>query len=85
MYAMLLSATLHLLACLYKAIVHGNPDYANMFNILGISLFFSSLGHGTFNCLLGVLMVIALGTWFYAMQQAHDEHPNSRKNLHKRS
>jgi len=80
MYAMILSATLHLLVCLYKSIRLGNPDYINMFNVLGISLFFPSLGHGNLNCLLGIVFVILVGVWFYAMQQLHDRHPKSRRN-----
>ncbi len=74
---MLLSATLHLLVCLYKAIHLGNPDYINMFNVLGISLIFPNLGHGNLNCLLGIIFVILIGIWFYGMQQLHDRHPNS--------
>ena len=80
MYAMLLAATTHLLAALYIAIRTNNPDHANMFNVLGISLFFPSLGHGAFNCLLGMLMVIAIGVWFYAMQQWHDAKLESHRN-----
>lgn len=79
MYAMLLSATLHLLVCLYKAIHLNNPDYINMFNVLGVSLIFPSLGHGNLNCLLGIILVILIGMGFYAMQQLHDRHPNSRR------
>lgn len=79
MYAMILSATLHLLLCLYNSIHFDNPDYVNMFNILGISLFFPNLGHGNLNCLLGIILVILVGVGFYVMQQAHDRHPNSRR------
>lgn len=81
---MLLSASLHLLVCLYNAVRFGNPDIANMFNILGISLLFPALGHGAINCLLGIFMVIAIGIWFYGMQQWHDRHPNSRRKATKR-
>lgn len=79
MYTMLLAATLHLVVCLYKAILYGDPDYINMFNIIGISLVFPALGTGALNCLLGIISVIAIGVWFYAMQQSHDRHPNSRR------
>lgn len=79
MYAMLLSATLHLLVCLFNAIRLNNPDYVNMFNILGISLLFPDLGHGNLNCLLGIIMVIFIGVGFYLIQQLHDRHPNSRR------
>lgn len=72
MYAMLLSATAHLLGTLYVAIRTGNPDVVNMFNVIGLSLFFPELGHGSLNCLLGILFVIAIGVWFYFMQQYHD-------------
>ncbi len=75
-YAMLLSATLHLLTCLYTAITTGNPDVVNMFNIIGVSLFFPELGHGNAYCLLGIITVIMIGVWFYAMQQYHDRHPS---------
>lgn len=80
-YAMLLSATSHLLATLYIAIRDNNPDAVNMFNVIGLSLLFPSLSSGALNCLLGILFVILVGTWFYAMQQQHDRHPNSRKRL----
>ena len=72
MYAMILSATLHLLACFYMAMRTNNTDYINMFNILGISLIFPSLGSGEGNSLIGIIAVILVGTWFYAMQQMHD-------------
>lgn len=81
MYAMLLSATMHLAASLYLAIRYSNPDYVNMFNILGISLFFPELGMGALNCLIGIVMVILVGVGFYAIQQYHDRHPNSRRRL----
>lgn len=79
MYAMLLSATLHLIVCLYQAIVYNNPDYINMFNVIGLSLLFPVLGKGALNCLLGILTVIGVGVWFYTMQQHHDRHPNGRR------
>lgn len=79
MYAMLLSATLHLLGCMYQAAATNNPDYVNMFNILGISLFVPELGHGALNNLLGILTVIIIGAGFYFMQEQHDKHPNSRR------
>jgi hypothetical protein len=84
MYTMILSATAHLLTCLYNAIHFGNPDIINMFNVIGLSLIFPSLGHGALNCLLGILFVIAIGVLFYAIQQKHDQHPESRrqKNTH---
>jgi hypothetical protein len=78
-YTMLLSATAHLLGSLYLAMRDGNPDIANMFNIIGLGLIFPQLSTGALNSLLGILFVIAIGVWFYAMQQWHDQHPNSRK------
>lgn len=80
-YTMLLSATGHLLATLYVAMRDNNPDVVNMFNVIGVSLLFPSLSSGALNCLLGILFVIAVGIWFYAMQQHHDRHPNSRKRV----
>jgi hypothetical protein len=73
MYAILLCATGHLLGTLYMAIVHNDPDIVNMFNVIGLSLFFPQLAHGALNCLLGILFVIAVGTWFALMQQWHDQ------------
>lgn len=78
-YTMILSATGHLLGSLYLAIKLDNPDIANMFNIIGLGLFFPQLSTGAVNSLLGILFVIVVGIWFYAMQQWHDQHPNSRK------
>lgn len=73
MYTMLLSATSHLLGTLYVAIRDNNPDAVNMFNVIGLSLFFPALGTGALMCLLGILFVIVIGVWFYAMQQSHDQ------------
>lgn len=80
MYAMLLSATVHLLGSLYLAIRHNNPDYANMFNVLGISIFIPELGHGDLNNLIGILFVIGIGVWFYIMQQLHDRKLKKNKS-----
>lgn len=79
MYAMIFSATLHLIACFYMSVYTGNPDYINMFNVLGISLIIPELGTGAGNNLLGIIMVILIGTWFYAMQQHHDKKLKRKK------
>lgn len=70
---MILAATLHLAACLYVAIRTGNPDVINMFNVIGVSLLFPSLGHGNLNSLLGIITVILVGTSFYILQQWHSQ------------
>ena len=79
MYAMLLAATSHLLGTLYVAMRDNNPDAINMFNVIGLSLFFPFLSHGALNCLLGIIFVIVVGICFYAVQQRHDRHPNARR------
>ena len=79
MYAMLLSATCHLMVNLYMAVSTNDPDLINMFNVLGLSLIFPALGHGALNNLLGILFVIAIGVWFYFMQQYHDQKRTKKK------
>lgn len=81
-YTMLLSATVHLFISLIIAMSTNNPDVVNMFNILGISLIFPSLGHGDLNCLLGIVSVIGFGIAVYYLMQYHDrktKHTNKSK------
>lgn len=69
-FAMIVSALVHLFICFFLALTTGNPDHANMFNILGISYLFPGLGTGTLNALLGILLVIAIGTVAYYYKEA---------------
>jgi ABC-type amino acid transport system permease subunit len=78
-YTMLLSACMHLLTALFIAMKTNNPDVANMFNILGISLIFPQLGHGALNCLLGIVTVIVAGVGVYALMQHHDKKQGKQK------
>ena len=77
-YAMLLSATCHLITCLTIAIHTNNPDVVNMFNVIGLSQIFPFLAHGALNCLLGIIFVILVGTCFYFLLQTHDEKQGRR-------
>lgn len=80
-FAMLLSAVTHLFICFFMAVATGNPDYANMFNVLGLSLLFPALGTGSLNNLLGTLLVIGIGSvaYFYLEHQKRKAKKGSRK------
>lgn len=69
---MLLSASFHLAASLFFAVKTNNPDYANMFNVIGVSWFFPNLGTGTLNSILGILLVIIAGMAVYFVMERHD-------------
>lgn len=60
-YAIVLFAVTHLALSLFYGIIHGDPNFANMFHVLGFDLIWPGLGRGGPNALLGVLMIVA--TW----------------------
>ena len=64
-FTMVLSAVTHLIICFFMAILTGDIDYINMFNILGISYAFPALGTGALNAILGALLVIGIGAIAY--------------------
>lgn len=68
---MLLSASFHLVASLFTAIHTGNANVANMFNIIGVSLLFPTLGSGELNSFLGAFTVVAIGTCIYFILYHH--------------
>lgn len=69
---MLVSAAFHLAASLFFAIKTGNGDYANMFNVIGVSWFFPNLGTGALNSLFGIIFVVGAGVIVYFIMQRHD-------------
>lgn len=69
---MLLSASFHLAASLCIAVIQGKPDYANMFNIIGVSWLWPELGTGAFNALLGIVFVVLAGVVIYFVMERHD-------------
>jgi len=64
-FAIVVSAVIHLYISLFLALTTGNPDYANMFNILGISHLFPALGAGGLNAVIGMVFVIGIGVFVY--------------------
>lgn len=61
MYTIVLCAVMHLSLSFFYGAVHGDIDTVNMFHVLGLDLFWPSLGTGTLNAALGVVMIV--GAW----------------------
>lgn len=61
LYAIVLFAVAHLALSLFYGIVHGDPEIANMFHVLGFDLFWPQLGTGSLNAVLGVFLIV--GVW----------------------
>lgn len=76
-YAIVLFAVTHLALSLFYGIAHGDPDFANMFHVLGIDLFWPALGTGGLNALLGVIMIVA--TWAIVGALLWQVHKNDGK------
>ena len=60
-YAIVLFAVTHLALSLFYGIFNGDPNFANMFHVLGVDLIWPALGKGGLNALFGVVMIV--GTW----------------------
>jgi hypothetical protein len=58
-YAIVLFAVTHLALSLFYGIFNGDPNFANMFHVLGIDLFWPALGKGGLSALAGVVMIVA--------------------------
>lgn len=62
LYTIILSAVTHLSLSLFYSIVNNQPEYANMFHILGFDLLWPELSQGKVNAILGMIFVIAIWT-----------------------
>lgn len=76
---MLISASFHLAASLFFALKNNNPDYANMFNIIGVSWFFPQLATGDHNSIIGTAFVILSGVGVYYLMEYHDRQQSKKK------
>lgn len=70
-YTILLAALSHLIITLFVTLINQQPDLANMFNVLGVSLLFPELGKGPVNAALGVLTVSAMWAIIFSVMQLH--------------
>lgn len=62
---MVTSAVIHLVISFIAAVLTGKAEYANMFNVLGISILFPSLGTSNLAAIFGTLAVIIAGALAY--------------------
>ena len=69
---MIIAAAFHLATNLFFAISTNRPDLANMFNVIGVSLFAPELGKGELNSLIGIVFVVTFGCGVYFVMQYHD-------------
>lgn len=56
-YLIVAFAITHLSLSLFYGLMHGDTEAVNMFHILGFDLFWPALGTGTFNAVLGAVLV----------------------------
>ncbi len=60
-YTIIFFAIVHLLLSFFYSILHGDPDIANMFHVLGFDLFWPEIGKGGLNALISATVVALTG------------------------
>ena len=76
-YTILFSALSHLIITFFVSLITHQPDLANMFNVLGVSLLFPELGRGAGNGLLGALTVVLIWCVIFGIMQYHTKKKRS--------
>lgn len=77
---MLASAFFHLGAGLIMTISTGNPDYINMFNVIGVSWFIPELSTGLISCLLSLVFVTIVASLIYVGMRLRVRTPKSSEH-----
>lgn len=91
LYTIILSAVTHLSLSLFYSITNNQPEYANMFHILGFDLLWPQLAQGKVNAILGMIFVAAIWAVIVGLLykiHGHDSissKVNTRRKNHKKS
>jgi hypothetical protein len=95
LYTIILSAVTHLSLSLFYSITNNQPEYANMFHILGFDLLWPQLAEGKVNAILGMIFVAAIWAVIVGLLykiHGHDSisskvntKPNTKSKNHKKS
>lgn len=83
MYLIVACAVTHLSLSLFYGLVNGQVESANMFHILGVDLFWPEIGEGTFNAVLGVVLIASIWIIVSALLRWRDIHADELREAAK--